>query len=241
MFLNTTINQIDKLPYAITQNVRFNIEDVLLTYLIIILIISLLIFRKLKYLLIVQLLFIIFLINTGLNSYNQSIQKKIFIYNIPKKSAINFIDGTNSILVSNINLLTDKDKLMYHVENNWIEEGIKNEVFFNMNELYKTNKTVHQYLFIKQTHIQYHDTRISIINKNSRVTNSTTPLHINLLIWTNNAKMTLEEIQKSYSFKRLIIDSSNSTYTNKRLQTEADSLGINYWSVIDQGAFVMDL
>jgi hypothetical protein len=44
-----------------------------------------------------------------------------------------------------------------------------------------------------------------------------------------------------YQFKKLIIDSSNSTYINNKLVDEAKKLNIDYWSIFDQGAFEMDV
>ena len=54
-------------------------------------------------------------------------QQKIIIYNIPKHTTINFIDGTNNVLIADSALIYNRKKLMFHVQNNWIKSGLKKE------------------------------------------------------------------------------------------------------------------
>tara|TARA_R110001592_G_scaffold6720_1_gene36116 strand:+ start:6255 stop:8384 length:2130 start_codon:yes stop_codon:yes gene_type:complete len=245
--LNSSVNFIDVLPYSVTENVRFPIEYTFIIYLVIVLLVLLFIFRKMKYLIVSQLLIILFLIDFGINTFNQSSQKKIMIYNIPNYSAINFIDGKDNILLSDIKLYTNKSKLMYHVKNNWIEEGVENEKVVDLNKLKKAHllsnlyRISNQNLFTKLNYFQYYTTKIAIIDESQHASSISKPLNVDLLIWTKNNKSSLSEIMKSYRFKQLIIDSSNSNFTNEKLTAEAEELNINYWSVNNDGAYSFQL
>lgn len=245
--LNTIINTINELPYSVSENVRFTFEHTILIYLVIVFLIALLVTRKLKFFIFCQVLIIGFLIDVGLNAIEQSKQKKIMIYNIPNYSAINFIDGKDNILLSDIKLYSNKSKLMYHVKNNWIEEGVKNEKVVDLDKLKKAHLLSNIYrisnknLFTKLNFFQYYNTKIAIIDKKQHTSSFNKPLNVDFLIWTKNNKSSLSEIMKLYQFKHLIIDSSNSNYTNEKLVNEAEGLGISYWSVLTQGAYSVNL
>jgi competence protein ComEC len=245
--LNTIVNTINELPYSVSENIRFTFEHTIFIYLAIVFIVILFITRKLKFLIVCQVLIIGFLIDVGFNAIEQSKQKKIMIYNIPNYSAINFIDGKDNILLSDIKLYSNKSKLMYHVKNNWIEEGVKREKVVDLSKLKKAHLLSNIYrisnknLFTKLNYFQYYNTKIAIIDDKLQLNQSATPLSVDVLIWTKNNKTTIAEVMKSYRFKQLIIDSSNSNYTNKKLVSEAENLGINYWSILTQGAYSVDL
>ncbi|MCB9363412.1 MAG: ComEC/Rec2 family competence protein [Flavobacteriales bacterium] len=245
--LNIIINTINELPYSVSENVRFTFEHTIIIYLVIALIIVLFITRKLKFLIVCQVLIIGFLVDVGFNTIDQAKQKKILIYNIPNYSAINFIDGKDNILLSDIKLYSNKSKLMYHLKNNWIAEGVKNEKVVDLDKLKKAHllsniyRISNQNLFTKLNYFQYYNTKIAIIDENQHSVPVNKPLDIDLLIWTKNNKSSLSETLKSYRFKQLIIDSSNSNFTNEKLTKEAKELNINYWSVNHQGAYAFQL
>ncbi|TXB66138.1 ComEC family competence protein [Vicingus serpentipes] len=245
--LNASVNTINELPYSVSANVRFTFEHTILIYLVITFIVVLFISRKLKFLLISQTIIILFLIDVGFNSIEQSKQKKIMIYNIPNYSAINFIDGKDNILLSDIKLYNNKSKLLYHVKNNWIEEGVKNEKVVDLDKLKKAHllsniyRISNQNLFTKLNYFQFYNTKIAIIDNNLTHKKAKAPINIDLLIWTKNNSTSISEVMKSYTFKQLIIDSSNSNYTNEKLINEAKNLEIDYWSVLTQGSYSINL
>ncbi len=139
-FLNYSVNLINELPYSLTENIRFSVIDAWLIYLAIVFLISLIAYRKFKFLLVACLLLIFFLGNNSWVNYNSLKQQKIIIYNIPQYSAINFIDGDDNILVSDIKLTENRSKLMFHVQNNWINNGVENEKLVRLDHLLKKHQ-----------------------------------------------------------------------------------------------------
>jgi competence protein ComEC len=181
----------------------------------------------------------------GFDKFKLLNQKKLIVYNIPKHTAINFIDGNDNILVSDIML--SKDKLKFHVENNWIDKGIKAEKVVNLENLKKEHlisnlyKIDNQNLFTKRNYFQYYHHKIAIIDKNFKVFIPQEKLNVDFIIWTQNCKIPLEKLIQIFQFKKLIIDSSNSTYINDKLVNEAKQLKMEYWSVQENGAFEIDV
>ena len=74
-FLNYSVNFIDSLPYSLSENIRFGVIDTWLIYLFIICTISLIAFRKFKYLLLGSSFIILFLVSILWNSYTNLDQR----------------------------------------------------------------------------------------------------------------------------------------------------------------------
>ena len=76
---------------------------------------------------------------------------------------------------------------------------------------------------------------LELINKNDSAR-----IDVDFLILSKNLKINLSELTKNIHFKQLIIDSSNSTRFAERWQKEAQLLGLNCYSVLNNGAFIMN-
>lgn len=243
--LNWIVLYIDQLPYSLTNNIKMTLINVFILYCIITCIILLIIYRKFNYFLGASLLSLLLLFSIAYDKYQLLNQKKFMVYNIPKHTAINFIDGDDNILVSDIKLSNDKVK--FHVQNNWIDKGIKSEKVVNLEQLKKEHLVSNIYkidnknLFTKRNYFQYYNYKIGIIDKNFTLFNPTKKITVDALIWTQNCKIPLEKINQHYDFKLLIIDSSNSTYISDKLVSACDSLKLECWSVLNDGAFGIDL
>lgn len=243
--LNWTVTFIDQLPFAVTNNIKFTFANVVAVYCIIACIILLIAYRKFKYFLSFGIFSLFLLFNIAHDKYQLLHQKKFIVYNIPKHTAINFIDGDDNILVSDIMLSNDKVK--FHVQNNWIDKGIKSEKVVNLEQLKKEHLVSNIYkidnknLFTKRNYFQYYSYKIGIIDKNFTLFNPTKKITVDVLIWTQNCKIPLEKVTQLYDFKLLIIDSSNSTYVNDKLVDACGLLKLECWSVLNDGAFGIDL
>jgi competence protein ComEC len=243
--LNWTVTFIDQLPFAVTNNIKFTFANVVAVYCIIACIILLIAYRKFKYFLGFGIFSLFLLFSIAHDKYQLLYQKKFIVYNIPKHTAINFIDGDDNILVSDIMLSNDKVK--FHVQNNWIDKGIKSEKVVNLEQLKKEHLVSNIYkidnknLFTKRSYFQYYNYKIGIIDKNFTLFNPTKKITVDALIWTQNCKIPLEKVIQLYDFKLLIIDSSNSTYVNDKLVAACGLLKLECWSVLNEGAFGVDL
>lgn len=242
-FLNYSVNLIDALPYSLSENIRFSVSDTWLVYLFIICCICLVAYRKFKYLMFGSLFISIFLISGLWISYTDLEQRKIIIYNIPQHSTVNFIDGTDNILVSDIKLTSNRSKLMFHVQNNWINNGVSNEKIVRLDHLMKKHsisnmlRISNDNLFTKRNYFQFYNTTIAIIDDKHKPQQSSKKLNLDLLLITKNAKLSLTELLSQFNPKQIIIDASNSTYTSERFKEEAQQLNINCWSVLLDGAY----
>jgi competence protein ComEC len=246
-FLNYAVNFIDQLPYSLSENIRFGVLDTWLVYLFIICVITLIAYRKFNYLLLGSSFIILFLTSTFLTSYKSLDQRKLIVYNISQTSAINFIDGEDNILVSDIKLTQNRSKLMFHVQNNWINNGVNNEKIIRLDHLFQKYQLSNIYrisnknLFTKRNYFQFYDKKIAIIDNKFVQKKTKKKLTIDLLILTKNTKLSITEILNQYNPLQIVIDASNSTYNTKRLKEECKQQGVKCWSTMANGAYQMKL
>ncbi len=242
--LNEAVIFIDKIPYSLTQNIKFNLLDNYLTYLAIILIILTIHYKNLKYFIIGLSCLVIMFSFRLKDKIIQVNQKYLTVYNIPGHSAINLIEGSDNVLFSDIKLMDNKSKLMFHVQNNWIQKGVESEKIVTLNKLTDRNQlsilyiTDNKNLFVKRNYLQFFDERMAIIPPDFQLKNIEKPLSLDLLIITKNPKFSIQEIIQTFNPKEIILDASNSNYISKKFKTEANALNIKCWSVLIDGAYI---
>lgn len=242
-FLNYSVSFIDKLPFSLTNNIRFDVIDAWLIYLVIASLIMLIAYRKFRFVVLSSSFLILFLLSSVWLRYSTLEQKMLVIYNIPQNSAINFIDGKDNILVSDIKVTENKSKLLFNVQNNWIDKGVEKEKVVPLDHLIKKNQLSNIYridnknLFNKHNYFQFYHYKIAIIDNQFRVENNSKKLKIDLLILTKNTKISIEKLRSIFDVTEIVIDASNSTYNSERLELEAKDLKIKCWSVLKDGAY----
>ena len=242
-FLNYSVSFIDKLPFSLTKDIRFDVMDAWLIYLVIASLILLIAYRKFRFVILSSSFLILFLLSSCWLRYTTLEQKMLVIYNIPQNSAINFIDGKDNILVSDIKVTENKSKLLFNVQNNWIDKGVEKEKVVPLDHLIKRNQLSNIYridnknLFTKRNYFQFFNCKIAIIDNQFRVENNSKKIKIDLLILTKNTKLSIEKLISIFDVKEIVIDASNSTYNSERLEQEAKDLKIKCWSVLKDGAY----
>jgi competence protein ComEC len=165
-------------------------------------------------------------------------QKKLIVYNIPNTSAIDFISGKNNTFLTDSVFAKDKSGLLFHVKNNWCSLGLNHTNIISKN-CCKAN------LKIENNIIQYENKRIAIVNKKLIIEKAyqkkSLPFKIDYLIISDNAKISITEIERLFCVKTIIFDSSNSKYTINKWKSECIENNQSYYSVIESGAFVENI
>lgn len=245
--LNFSVGYIDQLPYSLSENIKFTIMDTWLIYLSIACVIMLVAYRKFKFLLIGSLALIIFLVLNIVFLFNTNQQHKLIVYNIPQYSAINFIDGTDNILVSDIKLTKNRSKMLFHTQNNWINNGAENEKVVRLDHLIKKHQLSNIMridnlnLFTKRNYFQFYNHTIAIVDRNFKFRSVKQKLDCDILILTKNSQISIPELTEMFNSKFIVIDASNSTYNRERWTKELAGSKIDFWDVVENGAFELSL
>lgn len=244
-FLNYSVTLIDELPYSLSENVKFSISDAWLIYLLIASTILLVAYRKFKYMLIGCSALIVYLVFNLSFRLTTEKQQKLIIYNIPQYTAINFIDGTDNILVSDIKLTKNRSKMLFHTQNNWINNGVKNEKVVRLDHLKKKHQLSNIYrisnpnLFNKRNYFQFYDFKMVVIDNKTVLPNTAKSNDLDLVVLTKNSKLSITEIVNKFNPKQIVIDASNSTYNRERWLSE--NINAKIWDITNNGAFEISL
>ncbi len=241
-FMNWFVKYIEHLPGAITSNISFNIWQVLLFYLSIILATRFVMNKKIMWLRYFLVSVILILMLNVYQRINTQLQRKIFVYNIKGYSTINFIDGTNNVLFSDINM--QQTNTNYTFKGNWLSLGVDGERIVEFSKLSNqflfTNllTTNNENLFFKNNFFDFYGCRIVAIRDNFVVPeNVDKKLSVKYIILSKNVKVNISDLLKVFIPNKIIIDSSNSKSKIKQWTEQAKELNIKCFAVSESGAF----
>lgn len=245
-FMNSSIKTIENLPGALISNIPFNSLQVVFSYAAIL---TMLLFVLKKKIMFLRLFFIsvIFILGVSVyQKYESLVQRKFYVYNIQGLSAINFIDGNNNVLFSDIEKQTSK--LNYALKGNWLSLGVEKERVIPFSQLKEqflfTNllTTNNENLFFKKNFFDFYGKRIVVIRDNFKTNDSLkVVIPVDYMVLSKNIKMSLYDLLKGFKPKLIIIDSSNSKWKTEKWAEEAHQLNIPCYIVSKNGAFVADI
>ena len=236
--LNSSVELIEKWPYALLKDISISVFETWLMYGLIILFLYYFTKRQYNYILVALCFAIIILFSQIAEQHEQFSQKKIIIYNIPKTSAIDFISSKNNVFLTDSVFAKNEKGLLFRVRHNWWDLGLTNSTIISKE--IKTN-----ILTIKDQFIQFFDKRMAIVNSQQVIKNysfsSLQTINVDYLIVSMNPQLKMEDILKVYHAGKIIFDSSNAPYRVRKWKEECEKLKLNYYSVMDSGAFVIDI
>ncbi len=238
--MNALIRMIDNIAFSSSKMIHISEAEMSIIYLILILIVLFINLKKYNYIMLAGIGAIFFLeinISQAIEKYNQ---KYLFVYNIKNSSAYDFVSGNWNCFIADSLLMSDIKKQEYHIMNNWCSLGLKDP-----NKLVMNNKVIHEPitfsgigLFKRNNFIYFQSTRILILDRSADVEPISEKLRLDIIILSGNPDITINEIQECFSFKKIIIDSSNSRRKAEQWIRECGSLGVECYSVVHSGAYV---
>jgi competence protein ComEC len=240
LLMNKAVFVVEQIPYSLIQGLTISILEAWIIYVLVFLFFLVIHYKHPK-IIIVSLVCVLFL--TGINTienYRQLNQKQLVFYNTPKSTyAYDFISGKENLLLASKSLTKDYSQMQFHIMHNWWEQDVrKNNIAEYSNEFqFQKGKN-----FYKQGNfIQFYNQKIMLINGSLPQVDVEQKLKVDYIILNNNPEVKLKNIAKLYDYKLIIADGSNSAKNNRRWKQEAEKDEINFRSVNENGAFVLNL
>jgi len=238
--MNTLVNMIDEIDFSSSKMLYITEVELFIIYFVLILIILFVNVKKPGLLWFASFGIILFLginIHQGIKSNSQ---KFLFVYNIYKISAYDFVSGKRNCIIADSLLLSDIKKQEYHIGNNWCALGSKTTLKMDVNDQNQlTQKELSEIgLFKSKQFVFFHGKRILILGRSFDLLPRSQKLSLDIIILSGNPDLSIEQLQKCLCFKEIIIDSSNSRWKAEIWIKECQSLGVEYWSVVHSGAYV---
>jgi competence protein ComEC len=213
-FLNEFVLYVEKMPNALMQNIPFSIFETWMLYLFLFFLICFGWYKRYAYIfsalccLVLCLTCRIYLSDTYKN------QSKFIVYNIPKYTAINFIQNTQNIVITDFELYKNKEKMLFHVQNNWIKHGLENEKVLYASMLEKKHQLSNIYklletgVYINGNFIGFNGKRLFILNKELPPVYPNKPIAVDYIVVTSKGRLDFRNLKKYFSYKKIILDTS---------------------------------
>jgi competence protein ComEC len=152
-------------------------------------------------------------------------QKKLIVYNVPKYSAIDLIDGRTFSFVGDSELLRDDFIRNFHIQPSRVLHRIEPQ----------------QALSASCKNFKFYNKLIALIDSSGYFTTVEPGQAVDLLILSKNPKLYIANLVKKFSIKQIVIDGSVPQWKAKLWKKDCNSLHIPCFDVSEKGAFVMNL
>lgn len=222
------IERTDRLPFAVTDNIRVSLAQTVVLYFAIGYLAWWLMQKK-KSGLVAGLIFISsFSILRYFTILKQQQQRSMIVYNIPKHTGIDVMDGNIYRFLGDSELTVTKSLQRFHLMPSRVLYGIKEADAL-------PNITIANHLIISN-----HKT-VLVIDKPLHFPAVPHKIPVDLIILSGNPKIYLSQLFAVFDCKQYIFDSSNPLWKIRYWKKDADNLHLRHHTISEQGAFEVDL
>lgn len=227
-FMNSYIERIESLPFSLWDGLQINIAQTILL-LVFMAGICFWLTEKIKAGLKVGLVALLgFMLLRSWSFLQSGEQKKIIIYNVPQKQAIDFIEGRNYFFIGDSDLLEDDFVRNFHLRPSRILHRIAPG---------EPPGNFLQY----ENYLVYGAKKIVLINKSVSFAKLQSKETADLVLISKNPKIYISALVNSFHIKQIVFDGSVPSWKVQRWKKDCDSLHIHYHDVNEKGAFVMNV
>lgn len=220
-FLNESVIYIERLPYSLLNGISITIAECWMMYIMLAGIMAYTELKKVKFIFVTLVTCLLFLVYQLYENILQHDQKKIIVYRVPGKTAIDLVDGKQHYFICDSSLYTDESKMLFHIRHNWFDMGVESETFFPVTEKRTIIKTANFYR--NGNFMQFYNKRIAIIDEHFDYRKNRKTIQVDYLILRNNPKIYFEKLVKIFDFDVLVMDGSNTEWFVRRIKEKANT------------------
>jgi competence protein ComEC len=226
--MNSFVEHMESLPFSLWDSLYFSILQLVFLYSFIAGI-GIWLLQKNKTALLAGFFFLSgFILLRTLSFYEASQQKKLIVYNVPQHTAIDFIEGRNYAFAGDSILLEDDFLRNFHLKSSRILHRL---------DLADTLSTLTHH----NNYFQFGDKTVLLIEENYRYENTAEKITADVVVVSKNPKLYINKLLQSIHCKQIIFDASNPKWKVEKWQQDCENAGLASFSVVDKGAFVMNL
>ncbi len=227
--MNEIITRINHLSFAVWDNIRATLFSTGLLYAVVIGICAWLISRNKRSFLFALAALFLFTMQHAWYKWQNFIQQKIIVYNLPQHQAIDMVNGNDYHFTGDSVLQVDCALRNFHLKPARIALGLNNRVD-SMNGFFR------QGIFY-----QFNNKKIVLIDKPVAFDPVAQKMDVDLIIITKNPAVSIPQLAAVFNCRQYIFDASNSLWKIDKWQAACSVLHLQSHSIPGQGAFVLDL
>ncbi|MDR2867911.1 MAG: competence protein ComEC family protein [Bacteroidales bacterium] len=210
--MNGIIQFIEALPGAVTNHIHLGFLPAFLSYLLIVIVLAIAIFRN-KKLIFAGLINIMILLTLFLKENIENQQRQTMTcYAMGRTNAISFNHHGKALILADSAFTKQSQLYKYNIEPHEIHEEIESQIM-NFN---KDTAIVSEKFYKNGDFILFGDTVILIANQTKRYYESPKKVTVDYLIVMNNSRCHLEYMIKALNIREVILAESNSSYTRAK-------------------------
>ena len=221
--MNAYIQKIDAIPFASWHGLSIGVMQTILLTCFILAFCNWLLEKRKGYLFFSLLCLLHFCAIRTVSFIDALRQKKIIVFNIPKITAVDLVDGRKVIFAGDSTVSPHSMLYRFHIQPSRITGRIASFDTTGLNEFRFFNK------------------QVTILDTTFRPLPVHVGLRIDLLILSRNAKINLAELIKTFVIHQVVIDSSVPDWKATAWKNVCDSLHVACYHVGEKGAFVLNL
>ena len=227
--MNYLIICFNKIPFAICKNIYANLFSTYVLYALVICTLCWLILENKKFIKYAFVFSILFTSIHAIASIHLTQQKKIIVYNAPRKQAIDLAYKNEYYFCGDSDL------------NNPI--STKNILLQPSRSYFQLSKPVNDLPALTQNQYlwQFYGKSFFILDTNLVFPSLATKIQVDFLIVSRNPKMKIIDAAQFMDTKLVIFEASNSLWKIEKWKKECDALNLPYYSIPEKGAFVFNI
>lgn len=227
--MNKIILFVNDFPFAVWDNLLASILTTLLLYVVVVTCCIWLIKKKKEYLKFSLLTLLCFVLLQSFMQWQIKNQQKLIVYNVPQHQAIDFVSGNTYKFIGDSILLVDGILQNFHLKPGRIKLQLNQRVDSLSNCFAKTN------------FYQFNTKKIMLIDEPIAFNSLTTKINVDIILISKNPKLHIPQLASVFNCKTIVFDASNSLWKIDQWKEDCDKLNLQYYSVPDNGAYVLDL
>jgi competence protein ComEC len=216
-FMNQFIENLDQSGLAIWDGISINLLQTGLLYVIIITVYCGLMEKQKKWIRMAACAVLSFFLIRAASFVAAARQQKLVVYNIPKKKAIDLVDGRNCMYLGDP---LPEEVASFHIKQSRVAARMRRPEPGSFSCFRFCGK------------------KILILNRLPAFTKARDP--VDILILSGKPSVQMDALQKIFSMKQVVIDSSVPYGRAKRWQQQCQALHIPCHNVAEEGAFVIN-
>ncbi len=226
--MNGFVENMNALPFSLWDNLKVSVTQTVLLYGFTIAVCVWLMKKSTKAFVGSLICLAAFFISLSVDIIQHSTQQKLVVYNMPKQSAVDIIQGNKYAFTGDSIVQQDNFLRNFHLKPcRTLYRAAQEENFSTVSAANKCIEINNKKILFLNTPLQYYPANDKI--------------NVDIIILSKNPSISINQLQHAFQFKELVFDSSNPLWKIEQWKKGCDSLHLRFHSVTQQGAFVMDL
>ncbi|MDZ4680307.1 MAG: ComEC/Rec2 family competence protein [Saprospiraceae bacterium] len=233
---NASIFLIQQIPGGVITGIWLSVTAAILLYGAIAALTGAFEFRRFRWVLVALACFVGVAGLHALREWQNQTRRQVLVYHLPGHTVIDLIDGKKIISLSDGDL--EPSRINFAAGNYRLFTGVAELVALRADT---TDIQTDSAWFLNKGLFQFYGFKMAVVRQaiTGKVIEDRIP--VDCLLVSNNARADLEDLLRIFDCKLVLFDASSSPWRVERWKEEAIRLGIPFYDIREQGAFVRDL